>query len=164
VLAAVGIFWSRSAITLAVLAFRRVNAARVLLAVSAAVSGVLGILAVPVGWLHAVAAFATVVLLLVGPSHRWFVRRPPPVGPFGGPFPGQGSQSGSQYGSEYGGQYGGEYGGQYGGPAPGWTPSPPSSRPPEEYPGEDPSHQAGHQPDQQDGGQRRPPSDKPPVW
>ena len=161
VLAAVGIFWSLSAITLAVLAFRRVNAARVLLAVSAAVSGLVGILAVPVGWVHALAAFATVVLLLVGPSHRWFLRRPP-TGAYGGPFPGQ---------------HGGQHGGQYGAPPPGWTPWQQPQQPlapPEQYPGQDPQQggdQSGQQPGQPPGaepgpsdGEHRPPSGKPPVW
>ena len=78
VIASGGIFWSLSAIALAVLAFRRVNAGRVALAVSAVLAGLVGMLAVPFGWLNAVAAFTAAVLLLRGDTRRWYAEVGPP--------------------------------------------------------------------------------------
>ncbi len=73
--AAVGLFWSLAAIALAVLAFRRVASARIALIVSAGLSVPVGLVAVPVGWLNAAAAVATMVLLLRGDVHRWYAGR-----------------------------------------------------------------------------------------
>lgn len=78
VMGAVGLFWSLSAVVLAVLAFRRVNAARLVLAVSAGLCAVLALLAVPFGWPNAAAAVATVVLLFRRDSNRWYARAPGP--------------------------------------------------------------------------------------
>jgi hypothetical protein len=81
VFCAVAIFWSLAAIALAVLAYRRVNAGRIGLVVSAAVSGAVGLSFIGVGWPHAMAAFATLGLLVGGPANRWYSRpqtpRPP---------------------------------------------------------------------------------------
>ena len=70
-MSAVGIVWSLAAIALAVLAFRRVNIGRIGLVVSAAVSGILGLLTL-VGIVHAVAAFTTIGLLFAGGANRWY--------------------------------------------------------------------------------------------
>lgn len=94
VFSAVAIFWSLAAIALAALAYRRVNAGRIGLLVSAAVSGALCVSFVGVGWPHAIAAFTTLGLLVGGPANRWYARRdtpapphrpapPPPLGPSG---------------------------------------------------------------------------------
>ena len=93
VMAAMGIFWSVSAMALAVLAFRRVQLGRIGLVVSALFAAVLATVAVPFGWLHAAAAIATVVLLLLGSTGRWYAagssqhRGPggPPAHQHGGP-------------------------------------------------------------------------------
>jgi hypothetical protein len=93
VMAAMGIFWSVSAMALAVLAFRRVQLGRIGLVVSALFAAVLATVAVPFGWLHAAAAIATVVLLLLGSTGRWYAagssqhRGPggPPAQQHGGP-------------------------------------------------------------------------------
>ena len=102
VIAAVGVFWCLSAIALAVLAYRRVNVARIALVVSAVFAGVLGV-ATLVGLFHAIAAFASVVLLFAGGANQWFAGEEPPgrwpgpppteapsPGPTPGPAPGQG--------------------------------------------------------------------------
>ena len=87
VTAAVLIAWSLGGIALAVLAYRRVNVGRVALAASAALSGLVAMLAFPVGLLHAAAGFASVVLLFVGGAGPWYADRsagrqpPPPGGP-----------------------------------------------------------------------------------
>lgn len=72
---AVVIFWSLAAVALAVLAYRRVRIAQLVLVVSAVLSGVVGLVAVPVGWLNAVAALVSAVLLCLPASRRWFARR-----------------------------------------------------------------------------------------
>jgi hypothetical protein len=72
VLSALAIVWSLAAMALSALAFRRVNAGRIALVVSAAAAGALCLLAVPVGWPHAIAAFATVALLFRGDANRWY--------------------------------------------------------------------------------------------
>lgn len=92
VFSAVAIFWSLAAIALAVLAYRRVNAGRVGLVVSAAVSGAVGLSFIGVGWLHAAAAFVTLGLLVGGSANRWYSLRdgwrpPGPPGPPGPPRP-----------------------------------------------------------------------------
>lgn len=94
VFSAVAIFWSLVAIALAALAYRRVNAGRIGLLVSAAVSGALCVSFVGVGWPHAIAAFTTLGLLVGGPANRWYSQRdtpaptqrpgpPPPTAPTG---------------------------------------------------------------------------------
>jgi hypothetical protein len=77
VFSAVAIFWCLAAIALAALAFRRVNAGRVGLVVSAAVAGLVGVLTL-VGLVHAVAAFTVLVLLYVGGANQWYADDPPP--------------------------------------------------------------------------------------
>ena len=85
---AVGIFWSLASMSLAVLAYRRLEIGRVVLTISAAVAGLVGLVAVPVGWLPAAAAITCVVLLNRPSVRAWFagqdVPPPSPQGP-GGP-------------------------------------------------------------------------------
>jgi hypothetical protein len=95
VLSAVGLFWCLSAIVLAALAYRRVNAARIALVVSCGCTVVVGV-GTLVGVLHAVAAASCGVLLLLGTTRRWFDGHPDgslPGGPQGpsswGPPPSQ---------------------------------------------------------------------------
>lgn len=87
---AVGIFWSLASMSLAVLAYRRLEIGRVVLTISAAVAGLAGLAAVPVGWLPAAAAITCVVLLNRPSVRAWFAGqdvppRPPrpPQGPSG---------------------------------------------------------------------------------
>ncbi len=86
--AAIGITWSLSAMALAVLAYRRVEAGRVGLVVSAVLAGVVGLVAFPVGLLNAAGAVTATVLLLRRPAREWYAARdrdaggpPPPAGP-----------------------------------------------------------------------------------
>lgn len=72
VFSAVSIFWALSAMALAVLAFRRVNVARIALVVSAGLAGVVSLFVVPFGWLHAVGAFTAMALLLRRSSTQWY--------------------------------------------------------------------------------------------
>jgi hypothetical protein len=74
--AAVLLAWSLGGIALAVLAYRRVNAGRIALVASAGLSGLVALLAFPVGLLHAFAGFGTVVLLFVGGAGPWYAGRP----------------------------------------------------------------------------------------
>jgi hypothetical protein len=85
---AVGIFWSLASMSLAVLAYRRLEIGRVVLTISAAVAGLVGLAAVPVGWPPAAAAITCVVLLNRPSVRAWFAgqdlppRLPrPPQGP-----------------------------------------------------------------------------------
>jgi hypothetical protein len=55
-----------------VLAFRRVHLGRIGLVVSAVVAGIVGLIAIPVGWPHAFACIATVALLFSGSANRWY--------------------------------------------------------------------------------------------
>ena len=68
------------AIALAVLAFRRVEVGRVALVVSASLAALVCLLAVPVGWPHAVAAFTCVALLNRPSTQDWFAGRDRPTG------------------------------------------------------------------------------------
>jgi hypothetical protein len=88
--AAIGITWSLSAIALAVLAYRRVEAGRVGLVVSAVLAAIVGLVAFPVGLLNAAGAVTATVLLLRRPAQQWYAARdrdadgsppPPPAGP-----------------------------------------------------------------------------------
>ena len=84
VLSAVSIVWAIAAMVLAVLAFRRFQLGRIGLAISAGLAGAVCLLAVPFGWLHAGAAFATLVLLARKETGRWYAGRdgrPPYVAP-----------------------------------------------------------------------------------
>lgn len=81
VLSAVSIFWALSAMALAVLAFRRVGVARIALVVSAGFAGVVSLFVVPFGWLHAVAAFTCMALLLGRSSSQWYAGHQPFAGP-----------------------------------------------------------------------------------
>jgi hypothetical protein len=76
VIAALGLFWCLSAVVLAVLAYRRVNLGRIGLIVSAVPAGLLLVVSL-VGLVHAVAAFATVALLLSGSANRWYAAHEP---------------------------------------------------------------------------------------
>ncbi len=90
--AAIGITWSLSAIALAVLAYRRVEAGRVGLVVSAVLAAIVGLVAFPVGLLNAAGAVTATVLLLRRPAQEWYAARdrdadgsPPPPPPPAGP-------------------------------------------------------------------------------
>jgi hypothetical protein len=91
VFSAVTIVWSLAAIALAILAFRRVNAGRIGLMVSAAASGVVSVFAVPVGWPISIAAFTALALLVGSSASRWYGhqdgpgRQQPPPPPAGRP-------------------------------------------------------------------------------
>ncbi len=91
VLSAVSIFWALSAMALAVLAFRRVSSARIALVVSAGLAGVVSLFVVPFGWLHAVAAFSCMALLLRRSSSQWYAGQDQPLA---GPRPPQPPQQG----------------------------------------------------------------------
>ena len=71
--------------SLAVLAYRRLEIGRVVLTISAAVAGLVGLAAVPVGWPPAAAAITCVVLLNRPSVRAWFAGRdvPPPRPPQG---------------------------------------------------------------------------------
>ena len=73
--AAIGITWSLSAIALAVLAYRRVEAGRVGLVVSAVLAAIVGLVAFPVGLLNAAGAVTATVLLLRRPAQEWYAAR-----------------------------------------------------------------------------------------
>ena len=90
VVSATSIFWSLCAMALAALVLRRVEIGRRVLLVSAALAGIFCLLAVPVGWVHAVVAFTCVGLLHRRSTRDWFAGRdvqPPagPPGPWAGP-------------------------------------------------------------------------------
>jgi uncharacterized membrane protein YhaH (DUF805 family) len=88
VLSAVCIFWSLAAIVLAGLTLRGYNWARLLLAVSAAVSALVSVFAFPFGLLSAAGAVISVILLFVGGANAWFSQRSGwPRPPYGGPPP-----------------------------------------------------------------------------
>jgi hypothetical protein len=78
---AVGIFWSLAAMSLAVLAYRRLEVGRLVLTVSAAVAGLVGLAAVPVGWVPAAAAITCVVLLNRRSVRAWFAGQDVPPRP-----------------------------------------------------------------------------------
>lgn len=97
VVSAVCISWSLASIALAVLTIRGVGIARVALAVSAGLAGLVGFVAIPVGWLNAAAGIASAVLLFTGGANEWFAGRrrddPPPAEPLAGSPPSAGSSS-----------------------------------------------------------------------
>lgn len=87
VFCALVVFWSLVSMVLAFLAYRRIGWARVTLAVSAVVAGLVSFVAFPAGVLHTVAAFATVGLLFSGGANAWYAGQagtPPPGPPYGG--------------------------------------------------------------------------------
>lgn len=91
--AAVFLVWSLAAIVLAVLAFRRSNAARIALVVSSVMAALLSLVGITSG-LSAVTllmAVATVVLLFTGGANQWYSQRrrgtPPTPGSWGTPSP-----------------------------------------------------------------------------
>ena len=75
VMSAVVLFWCAASIALAVLAYRRMNWARITLVVSASVALLFSLAAFPVGLLHALAAGATIALLFVGGANQWYSRK-----------------------------------------------------------------------------------------
>ena len=81
--------WALAAITLAVLALRRMNWARITLVVSSVVSGLLALLGGWVGAILTVVAVLTVVLLFTGGANRWYAGRSRAPHPPPGPGPGQ---------------------------------------------------------------------------
>jgi phosphatidylglycerophosphatase A len=88
VVSAVAIFWSVCAVILAVLAFRRVGWARIGLVVSAAMTMLFSLGALPASLLLVLPAAATVVLLFTGSANAWYSRRPRSFGPPPGGHPG----------------------------------------------------------------------------
>ncbi len=82
---ALAIFWSFASMALAVLAYRRLEIGRILLSVSAGVAALMGLAAVPVGWLHAAVAITCVVLLNRRSVRAWYagqdVQPPAPPAP-----------------------------------------------------------------------------------
>jgi hypothetical protein len=94
--AAVFLVWSLAAIVLAVLAFRRSNAARIALVVSSVMAALLSLFGITSGLsaITLILAVATVVLLFTGGANQWYSRRSgqgtlPPPGAWGPPAPGQ---------------------------------------------------------------------------
>ncbi len=159
VVSAVVLFWSISAVVLAVFAFRRANWARITLAISAGITALFSIASFPVGVLHTLAAMAVVVLLFAGGSNQWFSPKRFPGGGYGGyPNAPYGQQPG-QYGQP--GPYGqqpGQYGGQSGpyGQQPG---QPPQGSQPSQ--GGQPGQPPGEQPQDRPKGEQEPPKN---VW
>lgn len=88
----IAVFWSIGAMVLAWFAYRRASWARITLVVSAVISGLLSLVAFPVGLLNALGAFAVVVLLFVGGANDWYTRRPGAGQGFPGPFQPYGQQ------------------------------------------------------------------------
>jgi hypothetical protein len=88
----IAIFWSLSAVILAVLAFRRIGWARIVLAVSAAITALVSITAGLAGLVMVVPAAATVGLLFSRGANAWYSRKPrsstPPGPPAAGPAAG----------------------------------------------------------------------------
>ena len=150
------LIWSVIAMVLAVLTWRRQNWARIMLIVSAVVTALMGLLALPFSLLHIAAAISVVVLLLTGPAREWFNRTPQ----FQAPYPGQPGAPGNLPGYGQGQQY------------------PPYQQPPQQqYQQQQPppyqqqppqgNDQQPPQNPQQQGDQSGPPRDedgKPPVW
>jgi hypothetical protein len=89
---AVMLFWSVAAIVLAVLAFRRNNAGRIALVVSAAMTVLLSLVAIMsvISLVPLIMAVAVLILLFAGGANAWYSRRSGavPGGPVGG-WPGQ---------------------------------------------------------------------------
>ncbi len=75
VVSAIFIVWCLSAIVLAVLAFRRVNWARIVLVVSASVAALFSFAAFPFSLFHLLASVAVVTLLFTGGANQWYSRR-----------------------------------------------------------------------------------------
>ncbi|QNN54205.1 hypothetical protein [Nocardioides mesophilus] len=139
VLSALILFWCLAAMALAFLTFRRVGWARLLLVVSAVASGLLGLVAFPVGLVVTALAAATVWLLLGRASNAWFAGG----GTSGPPYPPPPAS-----------------------PTPGQQPQPYGQQPQPPY-GQQPQPPYGQQPpapeQQPQGGPQRP-QGKPPVW
>ncbi len=92
VVGVVVILWSLVAAVLAFLAYRRMGWARVTLAVSAGMTGLLALVLAAFGspgtLLHAVAAFTTVGLLVSRSANAWYADRGPGAHSSGGPYGG----------------------------------------------------------------------------
>jgi hypothetical protein len=147
VMCAIGLFWCLAAIVLAVLAYRRMNWARITLVVSASVTALfsLGAITSLVTALNLVAAVITIWGLVNGAANRWYAGQHAPPS-----YPGQ-------YGP-YGGQYPGQppYGGQ-GQPYPNQGGQPYPNQPPHGGQGDQPyPNQGGDQPYPGQGDQRYP--------
>ena len=130
VMCAIGLFWCLAAIVLAVLAYRRINWARITLVVSASVTALfsLGAITSLVTALNLVAAVITIWGLVNGAANRWYAGQYAPPS-----YPGQ-------YGPPYGGQYPGQppYGGPGYQPYPGQGDQPYPGQGDAPYPGEPP--------------------------
>jgi hypothetical protein len=87
VVSATAIFWSLCAMALAALVMMRVEIARRVLMVSSALAGIIALVAVPVGWVHAAVAFTCLGLLHRRSTRDWFAGRDaqPPAAPPGPP-------------------------------------------------------------------------------
>jgi hypothetical protein len=152
VMCAIGLFWCLAAIVLAVLAYRRMNWARITLVVSASVTALfsLGAITSLVTALNLVAAVITIWGLVNGAANRWYAGQHAPPS-----YPGQ-------YGP-YAGQYPGQppYGGQ-GQPYPNQGGQPYPNQPPHGGQGDQPyPNQGGDQPYPNQGGDQPYPNQPP---
>lgn len=75
VMSAVALFWCAASIALAILAYNRLNWARITLVVSASVALLFSLTAFPFGLVHALAAGATIALLFTGGANEWYSRK-----------------------------------------------------------------------------------------
>ncbi|HEU4545233.1 MAG TPA: hypothetical protein VFR88_02980, partial [Microlunatus sp.] len=121
VMGVIVVLWAATAMVLAWFAYRRSNWARIALVVSAALTLIFSVFAMPVGLLHTFGTGAVITLLFVGGAQQWYSRRggpggyPGPYQPYG-QYGGQPTQQGQQYPGQPGQQqHGGQqYGGQPG--------------------------------------------------
>ncbi|HZJ06134.1 MAG TPA: hypothetical protein VFD59_11770, partial [Nocardioidaceae bacterium] len=84
VMSAVALFWCAASIALAILAYNRLNWARITLVVSASVALLFSLAAFPFGLLHALAAGATIALLFTGGANEWYSRKGDKPAPYAG--------------------------------------------------------------------------------
>jgi len=84
VVSAVALFWCAASIALAILAYNRLNWARITLVVSASVALLFSLAAFPFGLLHALAAGATIALLFTGGANEWYARKANMPAPYAG--------------------------------------------------------------------------------
>ena len=150
VMGVIVVLWAATAMVLAWFAYRRSNWARIALVVSAALTLIFSVFAMPVGLLHTFGTGAVITLLFVGGAQQWYSRRGGPGG-YPGPY--------QPYG-QYGGQPTEQQGQQY--------PGQPGQQP---YGGQQPGQQYGGQPSQQGypdepSGGAKPGKEEPPsnVW
>jgi hypothetical protein len=163
VLLAIALFWAGAAMVLAWFAFRRANWARITLVVSAGITALAGVVTIPAGLFHTLAAGAVIVLLFVGGANEWYARRSGVAG-YPGAFQPYGGQPGDWQSGGWQPYSGQPYGGQPFGGQPGQADQPyagPPSYPSGEQPtGGAPAYPSGDQPPPSS--QPQPSSDPPP--